>query len=260
MVRSWVRSAARPLVIAMAFGAAAMLAPTPSLAQRGANAQAEDSRSLRERFASQSLPQTARYQASNGTSFVLDRSGSRPLMRFDNSSEVWSLRPVPAPAGDVLYRNDAGDLVLRVTRNGGLTLFTPQSPGGIPVSVTGSADRLSPPPMSVMQLTSFLMAQSHALLRALGRPVLIDAPEITPGNEAVYADAAATAVEAVQRMTRSRNLRPEAMRLRQIVIREGSRPDVSFNGAVLLITVVPSRGVEGRPSSARIVRAFSMRP
>ncbi|MGD6771262.1 DUF4908 domain-containing protein, partial [Staphylococcus arlettae] len=75
-------------------------------------------------------PPVARYMVGDSAGFILDRSSPTVLIKFDDSSEVWALEPQTVSRGDVIYRNDAGEAVLRATRLGGLTLFTPKLPGG----------------------------------------------------------------------------------------------------------------------------------
>ena len=55
---------------------------------------------------------------------MFDRSGPRPLFRFQSRNEVWALRANAAPRGDIIYRNDAGAQILRVTPDGGVTLYS----------------------------------------------------------------------------------------------------------------------------------------
>nr|QQZ52104.1 DUF4908 domain-containing protein [Phenylobacterium glaciei] len=43
-----------------------------------------------------------------------------------------------APRGDIIYKNDLGEPVLRATRLGGLTLFTPDRPGGTAAALAGA--------------------------------------------------------------------------------------------------------------------------
>jgi hypothetical protein len=202
------------------------------------------------------LPSTGRYVSERGQSFVLDRSGPRTLMRFERSTEVWVLRPQPAPRGDVILRNDAGDQVLRITPNGNMTLYTASNPRGEPVSMEGSAARLLPPTLTATQLTSFIIHQSGRASSAVGRLVIIDV-EIGEGGEAVAADAVATAVEALVRMTRSPGLREDAGRVRTIVVTDLGRPRVTFARGVLTIGIDPSAGYAGRPSSTRIARVVA---
>ena len=76
------------------------------------------------------VPPVARFQTEAGDPFVLDRSAGRQVfMRFDTDPEIWALEPTPGPRGDMIYKNDMGEPMLRATRLGGLTLFTPDTPG-----------------------------------------------------------------------------------------------------------------------------------
>lgn len=236
----------------------AILAASHAEAQAGANLQDRQSQSLRDRVFGRNLPPTGRYVSEQGVGFVLDRTaGSRPLLRFDNSAETWALQPSPAPRGDVIYRTDAGDEVLRITPDGGMTLYTTRQPQGTPVSPAGSAEPLRPTPISPVDLARALIRQSGLAGRALGRTVVIDAPDVVPGSEAQVAETAAVAVEAIARVARAENLRGRASRIRRILILIGDRADVSMQGQTLRIVIQPARGPVGRPSSARIVRAVA---
>ncbi len=68
---------------------------------------------------SAAAPPAAKYEDSvSQRSFVLDRSGDETLMKFDDSPEVYALRATTAQRGDDFLRNDAGELMLRVTEAG----------------------------------------------------------------------------------------------------------------------------------------------
>src|SRR5512143_1146081 len=82
-------------------------------------------------------PPIARYVSEDGDVFTLDRTQSKPLLKFDNSYEVWALQAQPAPRGDTIYKNDLGEPVLRATRLGGITVFTDQRPGGSAAALEG---------------------------------------------------------------------------------------------------------------------------
>src|SRR4051812_4574960 len=70
-------------------------------------------------------PNVARFVPDGGEPFVLDRSAGRQVfMKFEDSPEIWALSPTPGPRGDVIYKNDMGEPMLRASRLGGLTLFT----------------------------------------------------------------------------------------------------------------------------------------
>lgn len=236
--------------------AAGAIPAVPALAQSRGNAQAEHSQALRERMFGRNLPSTGRYVSETGQAFVLDRSGSRTLLRFERSTEIWVLRPTPAPRGDIIYRNDNGDQILRVTPDGGMTLYTTATPRGAPVSLAGAAETLAPPTLGPVQLWNYIVRQSGRASQALGRLVVVDV-DIRPGSEVVAADALSTATDAILRMSRSNNLDRQAALIRRIVVTDEGRPGVSFSRGSLRIGIDPEAGVAGRPSSARIVRVMA---
>ena len=84
-------------------------------------------------------PPVARYTPDKGEAFVLDRSTATPLLRFEDSQEIWVLQSQPGPRGDIIYKNDVGEPVLRYTRLGGVTLFTDNRPDGEAAAFTGEA-------------------------------------------------------------------------------------------------------------------------
>lgn len=233
------------------------LTATPAMAQQAGNAQALQSQSLRQRMFDRGLPETGRFVSSGGDAFVLDSSGPRPLFRHDRSSEIWVLRGTPAPRGDVIYRNDAGEQVLRVTPDGQLTLYTPRAPNGVPVSASGEAAPLAAPAMSMSQLFTHLIRQSDLAGRALGHTVEISAPDLTVGSEDAVADTITVAVDSLIRMARNVNLRAQAAEVDRILIVEGAAPAARFSNGTLQLVIQPGMGPAGRPSSALIVRVVS---
>ena len=82
------------------------------------------------------------------------------MLKFQDSPEVWALHPAPAPRGDMIYKNDLGEPVLRATRLGGYTLFTDARPSGEAVSFAGGA-----PPLRLLGLSP--QALGERLLQAL---------------------------------------------------------------------------------------------
>ena len=162
-----------------------------------------------------------------GQAFILDTSGSRALMRFERSTEVWVLRPTPAPRGDIIYRNDNGDQVLKVTPDGGVTLYTTATPQGSPVSRVGDAQGLASATLTGAQLVDYFMRQSYRASQAMGR------------------------------MARASNLRGQVERVRRVVVSDQGRPGVTLVQGTLRIVIDADAGMAGRPSSARIVRVVA---
>ncbi|MDP2118183.1 MAG: DUF4908 domain-containing protein, partial [Brevundimonas sp.] len=245
------------MAIALAVAALSLLSvPAEAQAQSSGNAQAEQSEILRNRGATSSaLPPTGRYVSESGEAFILDRSGQRPLLRFDRREETWVLRPSAAPRGDVIYRNDAGDQLLRVTPGGGMTVYTQRAPGGSPASFSGPGESLSPPTLGPVQLWNLMARRSAMLSRALGRLIKIN---LDTGEEAesLSVEALILSTDAVLRIARSPTARSSLDRLSSITIVEGPRASVTYARGDLQIVVAPTQGVAGRPSSARVIQAF----
>lgn len=250
--------AATAMAVAVAFGMVAIspaLMPSQALAQVRSNAQTEQNRTLAIR-PSRTLPETGRYESASGEAFIFDRSGSRPLFRFERRTETWVLRPSPAPRGDIIYRNDAGDQILRVTPDGGMTLYTVKAPNGTPASMTGAAPSLTPPSISPAQLLNHAIQQSGRLSAAVGHLIYFDFDLEQTGNEAVVAETVSVVTDAVLRLARTTQTQPDARRIRVVNIVEGQRPAVTFSGGSLTVVSDPRLGALGRPSSARIIRAI----
>ena len=202
-------------------------------------------------------PPVARYLANQGQSFIFDRqSAPQALLKFDDNPEVWALEAVTAPRGDTVYRNDAGEIVLRLTRVGGLTLFTEQEPGGLPVAMLGEADNLLPPPgMPQNAVFQRIIQAGLRASRAVQHPITFDAPGYPSQAGPLVVDTAIVAADALVRMSRRPDCHAFLMRLDKLTIVMGPKADVAVNGPVMTITVAPGKGFAGRPSSDRLIKA-----
>jgi hypothetical protein len=245
------------MAIALAAAVLSLLSlPLEAAAQNHGNAQAEQSRTLRDRRpSSPALPPVGRYVAESGEGFILDRSGRHPLLRFDRRDETWVLRPTAAPRGDVIYRNDAGEQVLRVTPGGGMTVYTPRAPGGSPASYSGAGPSLTPPTLGPMLLFRLMAQRSYMVSQAMGGR-LVEVNLDGDQSEALCVEAMIVATEAVIRIARSPTARQYIDDLRSISIVEGPRAGATYARGRLVVTVDPDEGMAGRPSSARVIRAI----
>ena len=204
-------------------------------------------------------PPVAKYVAGDEREFVLDRSGPSALLKFEGDDEVWALRASPGPRGDVIYRDDTGRPVVRATRLGGVTVFTPDRPGGLPAALAGQASRIRPAAVSAVQLLRHLARQSVRASRALGRRIDFDAFDVSPGEEVVYASAASVAADALEQAAGRERNRRVLDRVRRVELATGARADADVTGDAVRITVAPKQGLAGRPSSRRILAEMGAR-
>lgn len=242
------------IALAMAFGSA-----TPALAGPSSwrdvlfgDGHGKDNRRT-------AAPAVARYVSDEGDHFVLDRSGGVVLMKFEDSQEVFALTPSQAPRGDTIYRNDLGEPVLRATRLGGLTLFYRARSGGTPAALDGAAPSLRlqylPPALLLQRLAQASVKSS----RAAQHLIEFDAPDVIPGAQAVYADAASVAAEAMVRMSKGAGGRAVLARIKRVVLLSGRKSAASMKGPEVKITINASEGLAGRPSSDSIILAAARR-
>jgi hypothetical protein len=198
-------------------------------------------------------PPVARYVSEEGATFILDRTGDAALLKFERSIEVWALKPTPAPRGDIIYKNDLGQPVLRVSRLGGLTLFTPQRPTGVPVALApGAAPSLKPGQLSPQVLLQKLAQASLRASRSAKRLIPFEGRDAAPESAAIMADAASVSAEAIARLSAARDGRRYIDRVKKFVIIPGRRSDARMRAGVVEVTVDARKGVAGRPSSGRV--------
>jgi hypothetical protein len=235
--------------VALAFGGAAVAQPNSlGAALFGARPSA--------------APVVARYQADPGETFVLERAAQGvAFLKFEDSNEIWALRPTPGPRGDVIYKNDLGEPVLRATRLGGLTLFTPDRPGGMAAAFAGPATPPRPPTsIGPVALFRALLQASNRASQAARRQVEFAAPEVRAFADWVIADAANLAADAFARVAgRGKGGQAAVARFARVQFIEGRGPGAVVVGEVVQITVAPEQGLAGRPSSQRIAYIISRR-
>ncbi len=194
----------------------------------------------------------ARYVSEDGDVFILDRSQARPLLKFENSGEVWVLQAQPAPRGDVIYKNELGEPVLRATRLGGLTVFTDHRPDGEAAALAGAGAPLRLMLLGPQALFERLAQASFRASHAARHAILFDA-EANPNSSALIADAAMVASLAVVRCADKPEAQSFVSRLRRVFLIEGRKAGAQFAQGTLKITVAPKQGLAGRPSSDRIL-------
>jgi hypothetical protein len=203
-------------------------------------------------------PTTAVYDPDRGDRFVFDRSVNPPLMRFESSAEIWVLQPQPGPRGDMIYKDDLGEPMLRATRLGGLTLFTTDEPEGIAAALDGEAPPLKPPVITkLLDLQQHLAQASYRASRAEQRLVEFEAPDVTPESATIIADAGMVASEAIVAASKRSDLRHFLDKLDKVVLMPARKPGVKYKDGVLEIDLATGLGLPGRPSSRKIEAAFA---
>lgn len=207
---------------------------------------------------SQPVPKVAHFTSEDGESFVFDASQSTPLLRFDGDDEVWCLTATQGPRGDIIYKNDVGEPVVKATRWGGMTLFTDERPTGDPAAVSGKAQPFSPDRVEPDQLFIHMARSARRASLAVAHLISFDAPDVTPDTSSLYAEAvsvASDAIVAAAALSPSRHDPLDAIHEVQLV--DGRPPSATVVKDTLVLKLDASRGTwGGHPSSKRIINVL----
>jgi len=230
---------------------------TGALAQTRSSNPSRDAAEFRTLFSAREVeapPQISKVQVENGGSFTIDRSQPGAiLLQFDGSQEVWALQSSSGPRGDEFLRNDIGQVMLRITALGGITLYSSEDSTGRAASVSGRGDILP----------SLYSKYSGSLQAVVERSVARFNPRILPNLriESVGGVPAALAYEALERVHDAveqipQNSFPTNRKFRIIRVSRAPQAFAILQNQVLEIGVTPGIGYAGRPSSAAIKAAI----
>jgi hypothetical protein len=188
-----------------------------------------------------------RYQTPDGAvRFVFDRTGARAaLLRFEGDDEVHVLRPQMGARGDEIYRTDDGGLMLRVTPQGGVIVYTRANRTGAPVSEIANVAPITPQAVAIAQLNERVRVLQIRAARAVGEPVLFVVPgQMSPAVAGLVVDAAERVAEGLTQAPLTN--------VRRVMISLGRGPAAALRGNTLYVRVDPEMGFAGRPSSNTI--------
>jgi hypothetical protein len=202
------------------------------------------------------VPQVARFSIDEGGEFVLDRSHHPSLLKFDDDPEVWVVSPSRGPRGDILFKDDIGDILLRVTKLGGVTAFTSHRPMGAAATLDGTASPLRLSPVGPTALFQRLYLASVRCGHIARHQVGFDAPDSDAKSAPLIADAALSVIDAFVGLAGNSEGRLAIGRVAKVLLIVGPTPSAWMRHSVLIVAVTPNDGLSGHPSSARIAQVI----
>ncbi|HEY7900597.1 MAG TPA: DUF4908 domain-containing protein [Caulobacteraceae bacterium] len=239
---------------------AAVLAAVASMGMAGAPAWVQNALSLGRADQLHAVPTVARFRLDEGGDFVLDRSSHSALLRFENgpdaTGEIWVVAPSRGPRGDIMFKDDVGDILLRVTKLGGVTAFTTHWPSGAAASLDGKTAPLRLAAMGPTQLYQRLVYASTRSSRAARHLVAFEAPDSDARSAPLLGETAWVAMQAFVSLSAEPRGLAAAAKIRKVVLLHGSKPGVKAQRGAVTVIVDPGDGLVGHPSSARIAQAI----
>jgi len=141
--------------------------------------------------------------------------------------------------------------MLRQSNLGGWTYFPSDRPDGVIVEPVGQARGFEAQPVEDTALERAATDMAQALAELSRNEVRAELTALDPEGNAYMADA-------MRMVQRGADLAPRrSVRDLQVVrLGVGERPRVTYDGQVLDISITPSMGYGGRPSSALIRQSF----
>lgn len=201
------------------------------------------------------VPNIARFVMDEGGGFVLDRSHHPAMLKFDDAPEVWALTSSRGPRGDVLFKDDVGDVLLRATKFGGVTVFTARRPAGAAASLVGSTSPLRLIQMGPGGLYQHMVQASVRCSRATRHLVGFEAPDADARSAPLIADTASLAADTLSILWGRPADRARVSRVGKVIIARSGKLNAYVTRGALVLWVNPGAGLAGHPSSARIAKA-----
>lgn len=191
--------------------------------------------------------------------FILDQRQQGPLLfRYVRSREVFVLKRVPGPRGDMMLKNDLGAVMVRMSRVGGPVLFPERNSQGIPAWNTGPALPLGPQTVQLENLRPALANIAEDLVTILDHDVTISARGADENSAWLYLDTALNTRSAISRILRNPDRKGRILpALNAIRLISAQKQTLVLQDAVLEIHLVTADGFAGRPSSLRLAGFLS---
>ena len=194
------------------------------------------------------------YTTADGSiGFVLDLSGESPRQRFDSSPEILLLKPVAGPRGDTIYRRSDGRVVIRSTPYGALTLYSAESPDGVPVLRDGEAQALLPSNRTMNEVSALgplferhLASDDHLAIHVESPPPKLLTTQTALNTLGDALENAYIAIDHVASMMGNTDIGASVTTIRFVI---SDKRGVDMANKTLTIRFVPREQLAGRPTS-----------
>ncbi len=206
------------------------------------------------------------YVTDQGRQFLLVPHGDRYLLRFTGSQENFVLTVDRGSLGTRLLKYDTGATGLAVSVWGGVTLYTQDAPGGLPVTREDDLPAAGPNPLPAPVSAPDLNAAMHdetlhlSYVQNLSLNFIADPSVVAADGEtrAVAFDTLTNTVLGIERFVAQPDAKKAlARRIDSVRVTEGAKPTVILAGRALMVSFVPGEGYDGRASSHAIADALA---
>jgi hypothetical protein len=198
------------------------------------------------------------YSSGDGlTGLILDRSGAKPMARFDASDEVFVLTPAEGIRDWTRLVQDDGMGLCSVSKYGEVEVYLKGHNDPVEVARDGGGKSLATVSgASVGDVHQAAREQSEAASRATGATITFDPGKPDGDGLGVYLEAMKN-VEVGLAVVGGDDLGKAALKkLHKVAFAPGDTADAKLAGNTLTVTVAQKLGHAGRPSSLLIKKVL----
>ena len=200
------------------------------------------------------------YTANDQLLLYIDHAFGQVRLKFADGDEVFYLTNEPGALGGRILKYDTGELALQVAGWGGVTLYTSELKGGVPLELADVTDDLTPEPLSAEALKklALMCAQDLAAHHDLTIEFAADWDALSHSESAraLAADAMRNAATAFGHVAKGPRRSAIAENLHLVRVISAAKSSASVRKGTLVIEFSPQDGAGARPSSLMIAQAL----
>lgn len=212
-------------------------------------------------------PEEGHYYADEGVEFLVDHNGEdgNARLRFVGDEEIFYLRSDPSTLGGRVLKYDTGDVALAVSSWGGVTLYTPSAPNGLPAERMSDAPNLDLEPLNAGEVQGFARTLARMLEErdSLSVGFAANWDRISRGNRmrALATDSMRNATHALAELaSKAETKSAYAERIKVIRLVASHSTDISVTNDTVTISLDANGEPWDRPSSRSIIEAIENNP
>ncbi len=193
------------------------------------------------------------YTANDQLLLYIDHSQGQVRLKFADNEEVFYLSNEPGALGGRILKYDTGEVALQVAGWGGVTLYTAEFRGGVPLDLSDVTDDLTPEPVPPGVLKTLAMTLERELAAradfAIGFAAYWDGLARSERARALAVDAMRNAAYALNLAAKGAKRSAISERLHRVRVLSAAKPGASVQSGALVIEYAAQEGAGARPSS-----------
>jgi hypothetical protein len=206
--------------------------------------------------------EAGRYSAGDSVAFSLARWNEKFLLQVSGDPEIYVLSSDRASLGGRVLKYDSGAIAIHVSGWGGMTLYTDDSPSGLPAVRISDAEPLQPARVKLNDLKKAATDEATHLdyVRGVKLSFVTDWDKLAamPALWSPTFETIQNTARGIERFTQNRVAVMAMHRVSAVRIEMGPGPALALSGRTIVVTYNADNGFMGLASSRAIARALGV--